>query len=48
MNQYRNNKLPGSFLNIFTYIKCTDDVQTRHNDYNYLNKPALKRNMERL
>ena len=46
MNQYRNKKLPESFLNIFTDITCTDDVQTRHNDYNYLNKPALKRNLE--
>ena len=47
MNQYRNKKLPESFSDIFTDITNTDDVQTRHNDYNYLNKPAIKRNLER-
>ena len=46
MNQYRNKKLPESFSNIFTDITSTDDTQTRHNDYNYLNKPALKRTLE--
>ena len=35
MNQYRTNKLPESFLNIFTDITSTDNLQTRHNDYNY-------------
>ena len=46
MNQYSTQKLPESFRNIhvFTDITCTDDTQTRHNDYNYLNKAATKRN----
>ena len=38
MNQYRNIKLPDSFLNMFTDVICTDDIQTRHNDYNLSNK----------
>ena len=46
MNQFRNKKLPESFTNIFTDITSTDDTQTRHNDYNYLNKAATKRNLE--
>ena len=40
MNQYRNKKLPESFNNKFTDITCTDQLQTRHNDYNYQNIPA--------
>ena len=46
MHQYRNNKLPESFSNIFTDIISTDELQTRHNDYNYVNKPALKKCLE--
>ena len=46
MNQYRNKKLPESFSNIFTDITSTEDTQTRHNDYNFLNKPAIKRTLE--
>ena len=46
MNQYRNNKLPESFQNKFTDIVSTDQLQTRHNDYNYLNIPAVKRLLE--
>ena len=46
MNQYRNNKLPESFTNKFTDITCTDQLQTRHNDYNYLNIPAIKKSLE--
>ena len=46
MNQYRNKQLPESFTNMFTDIICTDDLQTRHNDYNYQNKPAVKRSLE--
>ena len=46
MNQYRNNKLPESFANKFTDITCTDQLQTRHNDYNYLNIPAIKKSLE--
>ena len=46
MNQYRNKQLPESFTNMFTDIICTDDLQTRHNDYNHQNKPAVKRPLE--
>ena len=46
MNQYRNKTLPESFLNIFTDITSTDNLQTRHNDYNYQNVPAVRRNLE--
>ena len=46
MNQYRNKKLPESFNNKFTDITCTDQLQTRHNDYNYQNIPATKKILE--
>ena len=46
MHKYRNNKLPESFANKFTDIKCTDEIQTRHNDCNYVNTLAIKRNLE--
>ena len=46
MNQYRNKDLPESFVNIFTDIPCTDKLQTRHNDYNYQNKAAVRGNLE--
>ena len=46
MNNYRNKKLPESFNNKFTDITCTDQLQTRHNDYNYQNIPALKKVLE--
>ena len=46
MNQYRNKKLPESFNNKFTDITCTDQLQTRHNDYNYHNIPAVKKMLE--
>ena len=47
MNQYKNKKLPESFDNIFTDIICTDESQTRHNSYNFLNRPAIKQNLEK-
>ena len=46
MNQYRNKKLPESFNNKFTDICNTDMLQTRHNDYNYQNIPAIKKTLE--
>ena len=46
MNQYRNRKLPESFNNKFTDISNTDTLQTRHNDYNYMNIPAVKKTLE--
>ena len=47
MHQYRNNKLPTSFSNIFSDIISTDNLQTRHNDYNYVNFPAVKTYLEK-
>ena len=47
MHQYKNNKLPVSFSDTFTDITNTDDRQTRHNDYNFVNKPALKSYLEK-
>ena len=47
MQQYRNKKLPTSFNNMFKEITDIDDLQTRHNDYNYINKPAIKNSLER-
>ena len=46
MNQYRNKQLPESFLDIFADISKTDNLQTRHNDYNYQNLPAVRKNLE--
>ena len=46
MNQYRNRKLPESFHDKFTDISNTDTLQTRHNDYNYQNIPAVKKILE--
>ena len=47
MHQYKNNKLPISFSGIFQDIINTDELQTRHNDYNFINKPAIKSFLER-
>ena len=46
MHQYRNNKLPVSFTNTFQDITSTDALQTRHNDYNYRNAPAVYKYLE--
>ena len=46
MHQYKNNKLPVSFSDLFTDITCTDELQTRHNDYNFINTPASKTYLE--
>ena len=47
MHQYKNNKLPVSFSDKFIDITSTDDLQTRHNDYNFVNKPACKSYLEK-
>ena len=39
MNDYRNKKLRESFNSKITNITCTDELQTRHNDYNFQNFP---------
>ena len=31
---------------MFTELTSTDNLQTRHNDYNYQNIPAVRRNLE--
>ena len=46
MHQYRNEKLPVSFSGLFKDITSTEELQTRHNDYNYINKPANKKYLE--
>ena len=46
MNLYINKQLPESFIDKFKYITCTDQLQTRHNDYNFVNIQAVKRSLE--
>ena len=46
MHKYRHNKLPVSFSGIFTETTMTDNIQSRHNDYNYQNLPASKKSLE--
>ena len=47
MHHYKNNKLPISFSGIFTDITNSDNLQTRHNDYNFVNNPAVKSYLEK-
>ena len=47
MHQYRNKKLPTSFENMFQDITDSNELQTRNNDYNYLNRPAIKKYLEK-
>ena len=46
MHKYRHGKLPVSFPGMFTETTMTDDIQSRHNDYNYQCLPALRRQLE--
>ena len=46
MHKYRHDKLPVSFSGIFTHTLMSDELQSRHNDYYYLNEPAIKRCQE--
>ena len=46
MHKYRHEKLPASFVGTFTDTIMTDELQSRHNDYNYLNEPAIKKTLE--
>ena len=48
MHQYRHNKLPPSFTGIFSETTMSNRFQSRHNDYNYLNEPGIKRSLEKL
>ena len=47
MHKYKNNKLPVSFSGMFTDASDSDDLQTRHTDYNIYNQPAIKRGLEK-
>ena len=47
MHKYRHSKLPVSFSGIFSETTMTDEIQSRHNDYNYLNEPAIKKNLDK-
>ena len=47
MHQYKNKKLPDSFVNMFQDITNLDDLKTRNNDYNFQNKPAIKKYLEK-
>ena len=42
MHQYRHEKLPPSFSGIFTETTMSNARQSRHNEYNYQKKPAVK------
>ena len=46
MHHYRNKELPISFSDIFTDIINSDNLQSRHNDYNYVIDPAVKKKLE--
>ena len=46
IHKYRHNKLPASFSGFFTDTTMTDNMQSRHNDYNYQNLPAIKKGLE--
>ena len=46
MHKYRHKNLPTSFSGIFIDTTTTDSIQSRHNDYNYQNVPAIRKNLE--
>ena len=47
MHKYRHSKLPASVSGIFAETSMTDEMQSIHNDYNYLNQPAMKRYLDK-
>ena len=47
MHQYRHNKLPPSFTGIFSETTMSNRFQSRHNDYNYLDEPGIKKSLEK-
>ena len=47
MHQYRHKKLPPSFTGIFHETTMSEGVQSRHNDYNYLIEPAVRKTLEK-
>ena len=47
MHQYRHGKLPPSFTGIFNETTMSEGVQSRHNDYNYRNEPAVRTTLEK-
>ena len=46
MHKYRHGKLPPSFSGIFHETIMSNELQSRHNDFNYLNEPAHKKYLE--
>ena len=38
--------MPVSFSNLFSDITNADELQTRHNDYNYIIDPAIRKSLE--
>ena len=46
MHKYRHGKLPPSFSGIFNETIMSNELQSRHNDFNYLNEPANKKYLE--
>ena len=46
MHQYRNKKLQISFSDIYTDIINCDNLQSRHNEYNYVLNPAIQKHLE--
>ena len=46
VHQYRHKKLPPSFDGMFTEITEDNLLSTRHNDYNFVNLPAIKKYLE--
>ena len=46
MHQYSNKKLPISFSDIFTDIINSDNLQSRHNEYNCVIYPAVKKKLK--
>ena len=47
MHEYRHGKLPPSFTGIFNESTMSEGVQSRHNDYNYRNEPAVRTTLEK-
>ena len=47
MHQYRHEKLPASFAGLFTEIISSDEKQSRHNQFNYVNIPSKKSYLEK-
>ena len=47
MHHYKNNKLPISYSGIFSDMTKSDNFQTRHDNYNFVNNPSAKSYLEK-